>query len=88
MWGIFLYYQTTPTVWNINKTKGKFVFKISNCYSEVMFTYNIVIRGGLNSLCKELSGFGPGFFGCMVGGVTQSFEILTKVFKNQLHPLL
>lgn len=25
-WGIFLYYQTTPTVWNINKTKGKYVF--------------------------------------------------------------
>lgn len=53
-----------------------------------MFTYDTVIRGRLRSLCKELSGFGLGFFGCMVGCVMQRFEILMEVFKDQLHPLL
>lgn len=36
MCGIFLYYQTTPTAWIMNKTKGEFVFNISNSYSEMI----------------------------------------------------
>lgn len=44
MWGIFWSYQTVPTIWKTNKTKGKLLFKGSKrLLGNYMFTNNIVI---------------------------------------------